>query len=378
MSKKIVLLICITIVMMLFFAGCNEQTGTISDKNNNNDKDVDFGVVESFNLDFNGGSFSLFDEDVQFNFDYNSVFKEVEITVEKISDPVKEDSIDMFEIYEFGPDGMVFDRPVELIISYDLDDISEGVNEQDLRIFVLNGDKWEEIEGSFTNIFMHWAVAEVSHFSKMGCGAYTPSNNDMDGDNDDDSSDEDDGSAQYWFKADFYYYDYVNPRYVDWLDQSDYNIGVSAYWDPVPYVHYYQLKFVYNGNNPTPYAWSCDYRKQSKNYCNEFDYPFKENYIYQLGGDANTEGFVSVLKDGDATMSYVDEDTGENKEVVVARLWPEGKHGYNFLGVHDTVRDDEEFSDIQIGSLVGNMQTFVKAYTNNWEIWVRGVTQTQS
>jgi hypothetical protein len=45
------------------------------------------------------------------------------------------------------------------------------------------------------------------------------------------------------------------------------------------------------------------------------------------------------------------------------------------MGVYDTVKDSEGFSDITLGTMVGEMQTYVKAYVNGWDVWVRGVTE---
>ncbi len=61
--------------------------------------------------------------------------------------------------------------------------------------------------------------------------------------------------------------------------------------------------------------------------------------------------------------------------VEYGRVRPKGAHGFGFMGVYDTVEDSEGFSDITLGTMVGEMQTYVKAYVNGWDVWVRGVTE---
>jgi hypothetical protein len=57
------------------------------------------------------------------------------------------------------------------------------------------------------------------------------------------------------------------------------------------------------------------------------------------------------------------------------RLRPKDAPGFSFMSVYDTVEDSEGFSDITLGSMVGEMQAYIKGYVNGWDIWVRAVTE---
>ena len=283
----------------------------------------------------------------------------------------------MFSCYDFGPDDATFQRPIDVIIRYNVDDLPDGVEESDIKVYVLNGNTLEPIEDSFANKAMHWTVVSVSHFSKMGGGAPAPSGGSSSGDGDNGSADDKNNSAQYWFKANINYYSYHSPRLSETNDHTIYYVGAAAYWDPVSYVQYYEIKFVFNGNLPEDYAWSCSYRGQEKCSSIKSYYPINEGYIYNMGGDPELKGFLSTIKTGEAIAKYIDPDTGEVTEQLYGRSFPEGKHGYNFMGINDRVYDYEELSAIEIGSLVSDMETFIQQYINNWEVWVRGVTETQ-
>jgi len=96
-----------------------------------------------------------------------------------------------------------------------------------------------------------------------------------------------------------------------------------------------------------------------------------------MGGNPEIKGFLSTIKTGEWTASVLNEETGKMESMVYGNGWPLGNHGYNFFGVHTTVSDDEELNAIEIGSIVSEMETFVQQYVNGWDVWVRGITETQ-
>jgi len=379
MKKKTVAIAVIIVLTTLTLCGCNGQESTkTQDKNmtteeNNN---LDIGLKDGFLVDENGGDFSLFDDQVKVNVKHGSVTEPVDITIETISDPVEDLNIIMLSCFDFGPDGTMFKNPIDVIIRYDENNLPTGVEESDIKVYVLNENTWEIIEDSFANKAMHWAVASVSHFTKMGCGASAPAIINNNGDDSDDT-DDNNNSAQYWFKADIYYYSHSRPR-SELSDSTEYDVGVSAYWKPVSYVQYYEIKFDFKGNLPKNYAWHCDYRDQGKSSCSKSSYPINEGYIYHLGGNPEIQGFLSTIKSGDCIAGKVDPDTGKTNMWVYARVWPENRDGYDFFGVHTNIDDPEDLTEIETGVIISEMETFVKDYVNNWEVWVRGVTETQS
>ncbi len=279
MEKKIVSVAIIGFFIVLMFSGCTEQQSPPT----NADPMFPAGMTETFSVNSTGGDFSLFDNNLQVTVPPDSVPQNVDITVSTIESPVDDPSLAIISCFDFGPDGQTFAQPIELIVWYALSELPAGVDESTVAVYVLNGSSWEPIEGGFVNQIMHYAVADVSHFSKMACCVRSSSSTDTDEGNDDDGSDNDsnDSSAQYWFKADMYFYDFKTPRLVDSDHDDTYTVGVSAYWDPVSYVQYYQIKFEFHGNLPKDYGWGCDFREQGKYYCLPSASSLKEGYIYR-------------------------------------------------------------------------------------------------
>jgi len=376
MRKQLVAFAIIGIFFLTVFSGCTEQQKT----NTDTDNDGEIGLKETFSMDSTEGHFSLLGDSVEINVNSGSVSEPVNVTVEVIQNPVDDPSLYLFSCYEFGPDGLTFNRPIDVIIHYNIDDIPAGVEESSIQVYVLNGQTWEPMKDSFANVAMHYAVAKVSHFSKMAGGGPAPASEGTDDGGNDDESDDDANSSQYWFKANLNFYNHKTPRSTDWDDDDTYSYGVSAYWDPVPYVQYYQIKFDFQNNPPTTaYAWGCDYRKQGKPWCSlKTPYNKLQGYIYHLAGDPTLEGYLTLYNISTATMSKVNEETGELEHTTYGRMFPEGKHGFAFFGVYDTVDDEEGLTDYEIGVLGSQMEGFVQSYVANWAIWVRGVTESGS
>jgi hypothetical protein len=200
-----------------------------------------------------------------------------------------------------------------------------------------------------------------------------------DDDDDEKTGDDENTSAVYWFKANLNFYDFKDLRLTDTDHDDRYTVGVSAYWDPVPYVQYYQIRFEFHGNTPEDYASSCDFRDQGTSGCDPHYVSISENYIYQLGGDPENEGYMRPFDGPNVAMIHKkNHSTGEMDDIVIGQLYPDGKHGFGFWVVGDTIDDWEDLSDTAIESIVNEMQTFVKDYVDGWEIWVRGVTETES
>jgi len=374
MKKKITPLAIILILTIMVFCGCNEQ------QNNNNGLDI--GLTDTFSVDSTGGDFSIFDDNVMLNIQAESVTETVDITVETINNPVEDPDLIMFSCFEFGPDGTTFNKPIDLIIRYNADNLPDGVEENDIKIYLLNEGEWEVIDDSFANEAMGWSVASITHFCKMGGGAPAPSNNDNNNGNGNDDSDDENGSAQIWFKPNIEIGQYsyrgpgCGPYYEDKKSHTEYTTYAVIWWDPISYVHYYNLKYEFNGNPPKPTAPSCNFRDWGKYWC-ELKTPWgpDEGYIYNLGGDPNLEGYSGTFDNpGKIVCEYIDGD--DMKEVFRHRIWPEGKHGFTFFLIHDQVRDAEELTEYDTLNLENEMLAYVQDYIDKWEIWVRGVTET--
>jgi hypothetical protein len=368
MTSLGLIILCITVV----FSGCTTENNST---NTNNQGTI--GQSESFSAGTSAGQYSILDDTVEVNVYSGSVSEPVNITVESITNPVQDSSLVMLSCYEFRPDGLTFARPIDVILHYNLNDIPSGVAESSLKVYVLNGSSWEPIKGSFANEMMHYAVAKVSHFSKMACGGAAPSHSNPNGGGSGSENDTENTSAQYWFKADLYFYSYKDLRLTDGDHDDDYMVGVSAYWAPVSYVQYYQIKYDFHGNPPKDYSWGCDFRDQGKYYCLPRPSSLKQGFIYHLGGDPNLDGFLGLIDTNGTSSAHivVNQETGEMKHYYYGESRPNGTHGYAFFGVYTTVEDAEGLSDIAIGSLVSEMEAYVHEYVDGWEVWVRAVTE---
>jgi len=384
-DKKRIFLILILLVLLMFLSGCNEKQNSEINRNDNlrnSYLNYDIGLNNSFTLNTSGGEFEIFDDAIKINVLPRSINETVEITIESINNPIDDSSLIMFSCFEFGPDGTTFKFPIDLIINYDQHNLPPGVEETDIQIYVLNGNTWEVIEDSFANDVMNWAVAKVSHFSMMGCAAAVPSNDQVTDEDETDDSNDENNSAQIWFQPtmEVGYYNYRGPGCGPKAKYSFTNHLTYAviYWDPVSYVQYYELKFEFNGNLPKETAPSCNFRDWGKYWCTtETPYFPKEGYIYHLGGSANFDGYVGTFDNsGVGKCAYVD-DNGEMKDVIYYRFWPEGKHGFLFFSLKDHVLDGEKLADYEVTNLVNDINAFTEAYVYGWDIWLRGVTETE-
>ena len=385
-DKKSIFLLTIFLVVILIFAGCTDNQSNLTNSNDNQKNGYlhyDIGLKNSFTVNSSGGEFKLFDDAIKINILPRAINETVEITVESINNPIVDPNLIMFSCFEFGPDGTTFKFPIDLIINYDQFNLPPGVEENDIQIYVLQGDTWKIIEDSFANEVMNWAVAKVSHFSMMGCAAAAPSNDEeTEEDETDDDSDDENNSAQIWFQPtmEVGYYNYRGPGCGPKAKYSFTNHQAFAiiYWDPVPYVQYYELKFEFNGNLPKETAPSCNFRDWGKYWCTtEIPVHPKEGYIYHLGGSANFDGYIGTFDNsGLGKCAYLGDD-GEMKDVIYYRFWPEGKHGFLFFSIRDQVRDAEKLADFEITNIVNDMNAFTEAYVYGWDIWLRGVTETE-
>ncbi|MBE0516854.1 MAG: hypothetical protein IBX41_05615, partial [Methanophagales archaeon] len=75
--------------------------------------------------------------------------------------------------YEFGPSGITFVPPIDLVITYDPADIPAGFSESDLVIRMWDGTAWIDL-ATTVNTVTHTATAKVSHFTIFALFATPP------------------------------------------------------------------------------------------------------------------------------------------------------------------------------------------------------------
>jgi hypothetical protein len=95
---------------------------------------------EEFVMDSSGGE--IVSGRLKLNFPEGAVANDAEVTVQEVSFFPDHDGVVRGTIFELGPDGMGFDKPVKLTIGYDPKDIPDGTEESMLKLARVNDDFW--------------------------------------------------------------------------------------------------------------------------------------------------------------------------------------------------------------------------------------------
>lgn len=146
-----------------------------------------------------GGTVRSKDQKVTLEFPSGAVSESVGITVEAISNPSTDSNVISGTIYEFGPEGIVFNKAVKLTIVYDASQVADAL-EETLRLHLWTNGAWKEIS-SDVNMSTH-TVAGMIHtlgtYALKPKGSNSPTNDaGVDGNGDvvlnEDGSDYNDG-----------------------------------------------------------------------------------------------------------------------------------------------------------------------------------------
>ena len=67
----------------------------------------------------------------------------------------------------FGPSGLSFKKPVVIVLYYDENELPDGADKNDLKIYYWNAERktWEEVPGSMSIVDDDKVVIEIDHFS---------------------------------------------------------------------------------------------------------------------------------------------------------------------------------------------------------------------
>ncbi|GAI59964.1 unnamed protein product [marine sediment metagenome] len=89
--------------------------------------------------------------------------------------PTTAESVGAIAAFEFGPGGITFEPPIDLVIEYDPADIPEGFSESDLviRMWDDTASEWIDLETT-VDTTAHTATAKVSHFTIFALFAAAP------------------------------------------------------------------------------------------------------------------------------------------------------------------------------------------------------------
>jgi hypothetical protein len=285
--------------------------------------------------------------------------EETEISITESTSSSQDSSVDMLSEYEFGPSGLIFDPPAELIIHYDPQDLPATTSENSLGIYVLQAEKWTLINGSNVNLGENTVSAPITHFSKMGAGAPSSSSNSNPEPSSDDEEEVEDGIALAWFKANISFKTAStrdeNPNHASQYDKTTYGVAAHVSWNPATYVMYYQVKFDFHGNPPEDYPWSEDYSERTK--WAPGPYGYREGLVYSVGLDPYKPNYIGPFK--------MAEEFG-------------GRHGFVLGGFYEEIYDTEVRDGLNVELFLPELEQFTYAYFDGWEIWVRPIVETHN
>lgn len=102
---------------------------------------------------------------VTLDFPPGAVASEVEVTVERAQRPPADEGLLPGSAFDFGPDGLAFDQPVELTVAFDPSELPSGGLESGLAIHRAVGDGWQRVEGSVVDEASNRVRAPIHSFS---------------------------------------------------------------------------------------------------------------------------------------------------------------------------------------------------------------------
>jgi len=346
-------LIILFLVLSTLLSGCIEEKSTsvlFTKTDNSEEKTVDFAGDNLFFLEYH----------VYVDVPENAVDKETGITVTELSSYPTQERIKFLNVYSFEPDGITFDKPVKIGINYKDEQIPENVNNDDIKLFMYQDGKWNEIPDS--GPVGSYVVGYVSHFCSIasGCSLEYITNPDT---SDEHDSDQDENHSAVWtFEVPVQIYEFEHGLSDIPEPFTTHVIWSYIAWDPEPYVRFYQLYVHHNGNNPDEWIYGCDWLERDKNYCNHEDFFFKEDTPYYI---TNEEDYpVADAKDS----------------IYVGRLEPhfyveslKGMHGLHLGHVEQTFKEGD-FDPVEQAGVIKEMREFMEQYFEGWTVTVRAVS----
>ncbi len=117
-----------------------------------------------------GGTITAIGGDVTLVLPSGALTEDAGITVEPVSEPPADVGLIAGAVFEFEPDGTVFEQLVQLTIVYDESNLPAGVDEADLVLLTEENDVWDEVPGSTVDVNANTITGSISGFSKGGGG----------------------------------------------------------------------------------------------------------------------------------------------------------------------------------------------------------------
>lgn len=126
-------------------------------------------------IDSEGGTVTAEDGEVVLEVPEGSVSESTQIMVEPFSPGPTDVRLASGRSFEFGPEGVAFDPPATLTLSYDPGDLPRDADEDRMRIYRRQGPgRWRQVEGNQVDAGSDEVSAPIDGFSKYALGTARP------------------------------------------------------------------------------------------------------------------------------------------------------------------------------------------------------------
>jgi hypothetical protein len=148
------------VVLIIGLCGCSSGTTSATQATS--------AMQEIFTVNQTGGIFPDSDSSVVMTFAAGSVNAETNISIATISDLPDVPGYIPGTTYTFGPDGTVFEQPVQLTIEYDPANIPSDLQETMLCLAKLTGRSWQPVHDSKVDTASKTVTGSIAGFSTYG------------------------------------------------------------------------------------------------------------------------------------------------------------------------------------------------------------------
>ncbi len=122
-------------------------------------------VTNQISVSPDGGLGTAANGRVSLSFPPGAVNEPIIVTVDRATSAPSSSRLIPGTAFQFGPDGTLFNLPVQLSISFDPESIPVGVPEGALRLFHATQDAWVLVGGSDVNLGMNAVIGSIEGFS---------------------------------------------------------------------------------------------------------------------------------------------------------------------------------------------------------------------
>jgi len=354
-KRSLGIMFSITAIGLLLLSGCTNQT-----TDNMNTPQT---IHDEFTTNATGGQYDLADGLVHFDVPPNAIQQNVTLTVDSVADPPYDTDVVLTNCYTFGPDGTMFNAPVNLTLQYDASKIPSTVPTDNLSLFVLSDTAWSKIQNCVVDSTHHTVTGRILHFSIVGVGFIPPEELEQTNERNE-SQDNNSAIITFDVAVQLFEYETNHTALVGHPEKIDYAYTCGAYiaWTPSPYVRYYEVNIHFNGNTKhSQNLWSyCDYRQWGQT-C-PLDNPGWDDTTTSYLGNLpvpNEREYLGIYN------NYFEDDTTHY-------LW--GKHGMGVFSVSTEFDYSEGLTRGQMDAVEEEMYEFMASYVQGWTFTIKNVS----